>query len=96
MFGRRLDLPEINSGNGLRRSGAERQAINAPMQGTAADLIKLAMLAVQAELDAGQADQDDHAGARRTGLEVPEASWTGQGRGAAPDGRRGRATARGG
>jgi DNA polymerase-1 len=50
-FGRRLWLPEINSGNGPRRSGAERQAINAPMQGTAADLIKLAMIAVQAEID---------------------------------------------
>jgi DNA polymerase-1 len=51
VFGRRLWLPEINSGNGPRRSGAERQAINAPMQGTAADLIKLAMLAVQRSLD---------------------------------------------
>ena len=54
VFGRRLWLPEINSGNGPRRSGAERQAINAPMQGTAADLIKLAMIAVQRELDAQQ------------------------------------------
>ena len=52
VFGRRLWLPEINSGNGPRRTGAERQAINAPMQGTAADLIKLAMIAVQAALDA--------------------------------------------
>ncbi|MFN3377428.1 MAG: DNA polymerase I, partial [Burkholderiaceae bacterium] len=52
VFGRRLWLPEINSGNGPRRAGAERQAINAPMQGTAADLIKLAMLAVQQALDA--------------------------------------------
>ncbi len=51
VFGRRLWLPEINSGNGPRRSGAERQAINAPMQGTAADLIKLAMIAVQQTLD---------------------------------------------
>ena len=51
VFGRRLWLPEINSGNGPRKAGAERQAINAPMQGTAADLIKLAMIAVQAELD---------------------------------------------
>ena len=51
VFGRRLWLPEINSGNGPRRSGAERQAINAPMQGTAADLIKLAMIAVQQALD---------------------------------------------
>ncbi len=51
VFGRRLWLPEINSGNGPRRSGAERQAINAPMQGTAADLIKLAMITVQQALD---------------------------------------------
>ena len=47
VFGRRLWLPEINSSNGQRRQGAERAAINAPMQGTAADLIKLAMIAVQ-------------------------------------------------
>ena len=45
-FGRRLWVPEINSPNGIRRAGAERAAINAPMQGTAADLIKLAMIAV--------------------------------------------------
>ena len=51
VFGRRLWLPEINSGNGPRKAGAERQAINAPMQGTAADLIKLAMIAVQEALD---------------------------------------------
>jgi len=51
VFGRRLWLPEINSPNGPRKSGAERQAINAPMQGTAADLIKLSMLAVQKRLD---------------------------------------------
>lgn len=47
VFGRRLWLAEINSPNGPRRQGAERAAINAPMQGTAADLIKLAMIAVQ-------------------------------------------------
>ncbi|MEQ1740979.1 MAG: DNA polymerase I [Candidatus Nitrotoga sp.] len=47
VFGRRLWLPEINGGNGMRRQAAERAAINAPMQGTAADLIKLAMAAVQ-------------------------------------------------
>jgi DNA polymerase-1 len=47
VFGRRLWLPEINGGNGPRRQGAERAAINAPMQGTAADLIKLSMIAVQ-------------------------------------------------
>jgi DNA polymerase-1 len=54
VFGRRLWLPEINSGNGPRKAGAERQAINAPMQGTAADLIKLAMLAVQDAIDREQ------------------------------------------
>jgi DNA polymerase-1 len=47
VFGRRLWLPEINSPNGPRRQAAERAAINAPMQGTAADLIKLSMIAVQ-------------------------------------------------
>jgi DNA polymerase-1 len=54
VFGRRLWLPEIRSSNAGRRQGAERAAINAPMQGTAADLIKRAMLAVQAWLDAQQ------------------------------------------
>ncbi|MET4860822.1 DNA polymerase I [Morganella morganii] len=44
--GRRLWLPEINSRNGMRRKAAEREAINAPMQGTAADIIKKAMIAV--------------------------------------------------
>ena len=52
VFGRRLYLPEINSPNGPRRAGAERAAINAPMQGTAADLIKLSMVKVQQALDA--------------------------------------------
>ena len=51
LFGRRVWLPDINGGNGPRKSAAERQAINAPMQGTAADLIKLAMIAVQGALD---------------------------------------------
>lgn len=46
VFGRRLWLAEINSSNGMRRQAAERAAINAPMQGTAADIIKLAMIAV--------------------------------------------------
>ncbi|WP_333845298.1 DNA polymerase I [Limnohabitans sp.] len=51
VFGRRLYLPEINSPNGPRRAGAERAAINAPMQGTAADLIKMSMVAVQQAID---------------------------------------------
>src|SRR5690606_22555712 len=46
LFGRRLHLPEINAQNGARRKGAERAAINAPMQGTAADIIKRAMIRV--------------------------------------------------
>jgi DNA polymerase-1 len=50
VFGRRLWLPEINGSNGPRRQAAERAAINAPMQGTAADLIKLAMIAADAWL----------------------------------------------
>jgi DNA polymerase-1 len=51
VFGRRLWLPDIRSSNMARRQGAERQAINAPMQGTAADLIKLAMVAVQSWIE---------------------------------------------
>ncbi|MFT4103658.1 MAG: DNA polymerase I, partial [Burkholderiaceae bacterium] len=51
VFGRRLWLPEINSPNGPRRQAAERAAINAPMQGTAADLVKMAMIDVQRWLD---------------------------------------------
>ncbi len=51
VFGRRLRLPEINSGSPGRRQAAERAAINAPMQGTAADLIKLAMVEVQRWLE---------------------------------------------
>jgi DNA polymerase I - 3''-5'' exonuclease and polymerase domains len=50
VFGRRLWLPELRSGAPIRRQAAERAAINAPMQGTAADLIKLAMIAVQSYL----------------------------------------------
>ncbi|WP_176055459.1 DNA polymerase I [Paraburkholderia caribensis] len=52
VFGRRLWLPEINGGNGPRRQAAERAAINAPMQGTAADLIKMSMIAVQNWIEA--------------------------------------------
>jgi len=55
LYGRRLYLPEIKSKNGMRRKAAERAAINAPMQGTAADIIKKAMLAVAAWL----AEQND-------------------------------------
>jgi len=51
LFGRRLYLPEINASNGMRRQYAERTAINAPMQGTAADIIKSAMIAIQHWLD---------------------------------------------
>jgi len=56
VFGRRLYLPELKSRNGQRRQYAERTAINAPMQGTAADIIKRAMLALQQDVvDAGKA-----------------------------------------
>jgi DNA polymerase-1 len=51
VFGRRLFLPDIRAASGPRRAGSERAAINAPMQGTAADLIKLAMIAVQDYLE---------------------------------------------
>jgi DNA polymerase-1 len=78
VFGRRLYLPEIRSGNPARRQGAERAAINAPMQGTAADLIKMAMIAVQGWLDGSRA------GARlimqvhdELVLEVPQAALDG-------------------
>tara|TARA_R110001592_G_scaffold1874_20_gene11509 strand:- start:29247 stop:32021 length:2775 start_codon:yes stop_codon:yes gene_type:complete len=51
LFGRRLYLPEINASNGMRRQAAERTAINAPMQGTAADIIKRAMISVDRYLN---------------------------------------------
>ena len=54
LFGRRLYLPEIKASNYMRRQGAERQAINAPMQGTAADIIKRAMIAVDGWLSEAQ------------------------------------------
>jgi len=56
VFGRRLYLPEINSRNGQRRQYAERTAINAPMQGTAADIIKRAMIAVDRALTASRVE----------------------------------------
>ena len=54
LFGRRLYLPEINARNGMRRQAAERTAINAPMQGTAADIIKRAMINVHAWIESQQ------------------------------------------
>jgi len=54
VFGRRLHLPDINAKNVQRRQYAERSAINAPMQGTAADILKRAMLEVQGEIEAGK------------------------------------------
>jgi DNA polymerase-1 len=56
VYGRRLYLPEINSRNGQRRQYAERTAINAPMQGTAADIIKRAMISVDRALTAKKLD----------------------------------------
>ncbi len=73
VFGRRLHLPEINSRQAQRRQYAERSAINAPMQGTAADIIKRAMIDVDAWLS------EQRSGARlimqvhdELVLEVPE------------------------
>lgn len=56
VFGRRLYLPEINASNGMRRQYAERTAINAPMQGTAADIIKRAMIDLDREIQSGKLD----------------------------------------
>ena len=56
LCGRRLYLPDIKSNDRARRQGAERTAINAPMQGTAADIIKMAMVAVDNYLHAEQLD----------------------------------------
>ncbi|TQV88312.1 DNA polymerase I [Aliikangiella coralliicola] len=56
LFGRRLYLPQINASNGMHRQAAERTAINAPMQGSAADIIKLAMIETQKWLDAEKPD----------------------------------------
>jgi len=56
LYGRRLYLPEINARNKMRAQAAERTAINAPMQGTAADIIKRAMLAVDGWLATAEAD----------------------------------------
>ena len=56
LFGRRLYLPDIHAGNGMLRKAAQRTAINAPMQGTAADIIKRAMIDIQNWLDEGSID----------------------------------------
>ena len=56
LFGRRLYLPEINASNGMRRQAAERTAINAPMQGTAADIIKRSMLSIDQWLTTSDVD----------------------------------------
>ena len=56
VFGRRLYLHEINAKNGMRRQYAERTAINAPMQGTAADIIKRAMISLDKEIQSGKFD----------------------------------------
>lgn len=56
LMGRRLYLPEINARNGMRRQAAERTAINAPMQGTAADIIKMAMIKVDSWLEESDVD----------------------------------------
>ena len=65
VFGRRLYLPEIGSRNRQLQQYAERSAINAPMQGTAADIIKRAMIAVDAWCQQPEVrGQADHAGAR--------------------------------
>ncbi|WP_444996641.1 DNA polymerase I [Aliikangiella sp. IMCC44359] len=56
LFGRRLYLPQINASNGMLRQAAERTAINAPMQGSAADIIKIAMIEIQKWLDKEKPD----------------------------------------
>ena len=66
VLGRRRYLPDLTSDNRQRREAAERMALNAPIQGSAADIIKVAMLTVQQALDAGLAQLTaDAPGARR-------------------------------
>ena len=69
ILGRRRYLPDLMSDNRQRREMAERMALNAPIQGSAADIIKVAMLDVEKAIDdAGHAQPDAAAGARRAGL----------------------------
>ena len=56
LYGRRLYLPEINQGNAIRRQAAERVAINAPVQGTAADIMKKAMILVDNAIESSKLD----------------------------------------
>ena len=78
VFGRRLYLPK-STPQRPRRAGAERATINAPMQGTAADLIKMAMVAMQRAGRPQAGHPNDHPGARRTGVRTARGleGWTG-------------------
>ena len=98
IMGRRRYLPDLNSDNRQRREMAERMALNAPIQGSAADIIKVAMLGVQRSLDeAGLASAVAVAGARRTGAgDRRRRARAGRGTGPARDGRRRRADRRAG
>ena len=72
LFGRERPIPDINSRNPNARGFAERTAVNSPLQGTAADLIKLAMVRIDAALEAaGYSARHAAAGARRAGVRVP-------------------------
>ena len=72
MFGRRRYLPELGSGNPRVRSIGERQALNAPIQGSAADIMKLAMINVERELGSRAWHPHDPHGPRRAGFRGPE------------------------
>ena len=78
LFGRERPIPDINSRNPNARGFAERTAVNSPLQGTAADLIKLAMVRIDAALADGRPpDRHAAAGPRRAGLRVPaRRKWT--------------------
>ena len=90
ILGRRRYLPDLTSDNGQRRAMAERMALNAPIQGSAADIIKIAMLGVHRALrDAEAALPAAAAGARRAGAgDLPGRAGRGRGNRAARDGRR--------